>query len=324
MERKFFGHSTGIQTLFNKIPAVAVNGEAGEDTREVQWFCDDKDGIGAYIGDEYTWKPHSGGFEGFKTYTKLIQTDIEFRRRFVEGGGINSEFINRFVSQKAEQHLLARDEFVFYGKSNIPSFNPLGKMVSTANSSINNPASCETTPGTIEPVTGSPAGSQRATMWGMTFDIQIKKLFNLKINTKTHKQLIPKQLNLIALIHPVALDLLDWTLWDGVQYTGVSNRQYLEAHGWTFVPTILADSDYAGAEDGTTQIQIFANVEDNFRTGVLKPMTWDSWARTEKGGDYYNKLSEIVTAMSIPFYDDDGYYYKAFLEAQIIPFDDSA
>ena len=161
-------------------------------------------------------------------------------------------------------------------------------------------------------------------MWARTLDRTIKHLFNSQINTTTGETMFSTTPGITCIIHPDALGYLDEPMFNGSYYLEKSNRQFLEEHGWTFVPHVIADDDYDGGEDSTTEIHCFANMNDNFRAGIVKPGGWDGWSRTEGVKDYINKYSEIFTAYSIPFEYDTGKYAKAYIQAQITPFNDSA
>jgi len=318
---RFAQHIREWPSFFSLVPAIPVSGSAGEDTREVLWYYSNSR-FSAYVGDEYDWRPDSSDFTQYKSYTKLIQTDLQYRRRYMAGGGVNLEAVRINVDEKAEEHALIRDELLLSGDSKLPNWVPLGGLVSNANSSINKPSSCETTPGTVEPLTSIKfAGANASVMVGSALNIAVKKLFLTRINTTTAKRLCRANPTITCVIHPIALSLLEAPMFNGTFYLNTSNRQFLESNGWRFVPSILADPDYTGAEDGTTELHCFADLDANFNVGVLKAASWDGWAQTEGTGDWINKLSEIITASAVPFLDDDGYYYKSYAQVQVTGYD---
>lgn len=245
----------------------------------------------------------------------LCLTNVDFLLRdFNLQQGNEGKLPQLSIQKLADKHAPHRAEYCLMGDAKFPKVEGIVKCSGT--DTLESPSSCESTPGTAEtpgaiytdiadawPLGGAAAVDIRT---AMTQFAKQKMLYHNRDN------------DIVCLMHPIAHAIL----------TGAN---VVKAAGTATVPTLVSqesalgyyksqgirvyqfecvDSDYAGADAGTTQFVFLANPKENLLVGVGKTLTVDPWWDNEDHTQKRSRISEALVPIALPPYKDasDDYF----------------
>ena len=304
------------------IPHVAVQGP--EDIMEYQ-FNTLKHNKGAYISEVKQWDPKDVEINHAKARAYLVQKDSRLDDfNYHSMAGPYAQRKAQIAQEFSLDIMEAREEVSIIGYSLLAHgyANALFGLQSTTGDSASKPCSCEGTKGTAE--TGSSwAGAQRTTE-ALAVDIGLL-LFDLAncgfIRRTQDGKYAAKTLTL--LMHPLAVQRTRmWKTYNGSAYNDRTIAEELKMNGIDVVPTRAIDTDYAGAEDGTTQIALVPDISDNHAIGVVYPLRQDPWTEYSKG-EWSTKFHQKQVQFSVPRWDGTQ-YVKGVAQSTITPWNNSA
>lgn len=310
-----------ISQLFSA-PEIPAN---GDQIREVQ-FGLAKHNESAYIAETLEYFPESLDIVEGKARKYYVQKDLKLNQeQYKQTVGPRGQMKELMARLFAYDIMMAAERYITIGDTtsiNHGFTNALLGLNADASDAIGKPATCEGTAGTAE--TGSSwAGGNRGTecvtdiivlLKDLAVDGFVKRRNGLTFDFNTAH----------IFIHSLAWAWVkDWPIYDGVQYSDDTVETRLAKGRYTVVNCDAIDYDYAGADDGTTQIALAIDIKDNFAVLPMEPLRQMPWEREGHTFNWWSKMYEGRIHFAIPKYNGTD-YKKAVAQSTIIPYDSAA
>jgi hypothetical protein len=267
-----------------------------------------------YIAEIWGHKPENVSFADAKARSYIIQKDAQLHReQWINLAGPRGNRKQIIAELFAYSILQGKEEMVFMGAGTgiLPTGyqNGFFNLVADASSSIHKPADTCSTGGTAD--TGSSYTGGARTNIALHVDLSkafqelknegfIARVDGLTGSAKTKHVFLNQLAYEMIYLQP---------MYNGASY-GDSYRKVMDDNKITPVVADIIDSDYAGADDGTTQMVTVPDILDNFVIGVINAPRQEPWAEAlgQHGFEYWSKFWLEQVQFAIP--KDNGTYYK--------------
>jgi hypothetical protein len=251
---------------------------------------------------------------GVKVTEEQMVMDNDSLRAMVDNAATKQE---RGLRSSMEQDLVGH----LTEQSLVSAMNSQG----TANSSIIDPADCNSTPGTpaaLGAVNLTGAGKTERNLEAVV-GFMIQAIGSKVLDTTTGESILHNDGSdtydlwvhpSVALILDTNADLLDADAHDTMTYT-----QRLAAMKVTVRPS-MAIASWNGAIDGTTVVVLTANTAENFKYVDVEAPTWMAWKDIDNGEviEFVKRFKAGAGAVATP-YISGTQAYKAMASATITP-----
>lgn len=266
-----------------------------------------------------------------KMPTFWIYTPVEVKKALYDSGS-NVALPSNIAQEIANDHNLIRDEMMMRSNASRLYHYP-GFLTRSSTGSLASPADCCTTAGTAN--TGVSWVGGQATTFGFANDILtmqndiISEVDTYGRGIVTHASDGKISGDWLLLIAPLAAQHLRKPVYNGSYYLDVSYETYIKnVLGVNILYTPFADEagDYTGAEDATTEIELIYKPKENFFTGVVQGLGWETeWGTwlDESRTHVRNRLQEKLVGFIRP-YNINGTWKKAVTVATITPWNNAS
>lgn len=309
-----------IPQLFTHVPV-----QGPKDVKEFQFanVIFDKT---AYLSEVLEYIADSIEFYDAKARKLLIQKDATLNqvqwRTVSNPRGRRKELIAKLWSWTIKQ---GNESFAFMGNSDIAHgfLNGFFNLVADASSSVNKPADTCSTGGTAD--TGvSWSGGNRGTEALQSEFQQIFKELNAEGFIKRVKGLTTIAETMHFFFHSLAWEIVaPWKLYNGASYGDKTIAESFKDQGFVAVTSDIIDSDYAGADDGATQLVAVPDIKKNFIRGVIDILQQEPWRTLHPSREHVSKVYMGIVQFCIPKWNG-AYWKKAVHVTDIVPLDTAA
>lgn len=308
--------------LNNLLPKVNVG---APNVKEVQ-FALAKHNKGAYISEVLSYFPEGIDLVNGKARRYIIQKDMKLNQleyeMVVGPQGQMKELMARLFAYDIKQ---VKEKYWVIGDTssiNHGFANGNLALVADASATISKPADTCNTGGTVD--SGSSwSGANRGTEAIHDLSTSMKELQSegfivrrdgAKASFKTCHIFI----NTLAFSQ-----VKDWHTYNGSYYGDRTIEEELAALGYTPICTTYIDADFAGADDGTTEIAVVPDIADNFVVVPTDPLQQMPWRDLPPTFEWFSKIWEAQLHFAVPQWNGT-YYKKAVHQLQIVPLDTAA
>lgn len=307
------------------IPQLFRHIQVGQgQTREYQ-FTLATHNIAPYISEIWGHKPENVAFADAKARSYIIQKDAQLHReQWINLAGPRGTRKQQIASLFGYSILQGLEAMVFMGAGAgvMPGGyqNGFFNLVSDATSSIHKPADTCSTGGTAD--TGSSYTGGARTSIALHVDLS-KAFLELKAEGFIARQngLVGSAKTKHIFLNQLAYEMIySMPMYNGASY-GDSYKKILDDNQVTPVVADIIDADYAGADDGTTQLVTVPDIQDNFIIGVINSPRQEPWqeALAQHGFEMWSKFWGEFVQFAIPK-DNGTYYKKAVHVLNIVPY----
>jgi hypothetical protein len=297
----------------------------GEAVREIQFdFLNAPDAV--KITDDYEFVASRAELYSANRHQFLCTTEIEMNvRDFRLQTGNEGQLPAHSISKFAYMHQPHRAEYVLMGDAEFPDVE--GCVAASGSDTLQKPSSCESTPGTAETPGGIYTDIVDAMPLGGAAALDLRTAL---VQFAKQEMLYENRDNdIVLLMHPIAHAILQGT--NTVKIAGTTTAAteavrenpitYFKEQGVRIYQFKCIDSDYAGADAGTTQFVFLANPKKSLFAGIGKSLTVEPWWDNEDHTAKRSRIAEaLVPTVLPPYKDSSDDYFKPVVHITTTPF----